>query len=158
MKKIRIAFYKWKKTFFSKIIYWKQKRLFPKKYAKYTHTELVFWSNSFSSSEVDGWTRIKQIDYKKKNWDFIDIELSNEKYQDILWFCMSKVWKEYWWWAIFFAQTLNFNCKWPDTYFCSEICCEWLQQAKILCGVSALFVEPAELCFRLEQEWYNITN
>jgi len=46
---------------------------------------------------------------------------------------------------------LNFNLKGNDTWFCSEICTEALQQASILCGVSAVFVEPAELAYRLEQ-------
>jgi len=157
MREIRIALYKWRKTFFSKLIHWKQKRKFPNKYAIYTHSELVFGELSFSSSEVDNGTRIKKILFKNENWDFITIKLEQEEYKDVLGFCMERIWKPYNWYWIFFAQILNFNLKGNDTWFCSEICTEALQQASILCGVSAVFVEPAELCYRLLEEWYKIT-
>jgi len=152
MKKIRIAFYKWKKTPFSKLIAWKQSRKFDKEYSQYTHCELVFWELSISSSEYDWGVRVKHIHYKKDNWDFIQIQLNNNDYKKVLDFSLSNLWSKYNWTGIFFAQVFNWNLKGNNQRFCSEYVCEALQQAKLLCGVSALFVEPAELYFRLKNK------
>ena len=156
MKTIKIWLYKNSKTFFWKLIRWKQRK-FSWRYARYTHTELVFedWL-SFSSSEVDGWVRFKEIKFKKKNWDFIDIEISNMDYNRVWGFCNIQEWNSYNWAWIFFAQILNFRKKWDWDWFCSEICWRALQEACILCSYGSLFINPAKLAFLLEEKWYKI--
>ena len=157
MKEIKVALYKWKKTFFSKLISWKQSFSYAKRYSDYTHVELVFDNDhSFSSSEVDEWVRFKIIKFKKKNWDFITIPVSNHHYHEIKSFCYSQEWNEYNWWWIFFAQIFNMNFKWKNTWFCSEICSRAIQEAKLLCPESSLFINPARLACLLEEEWFNI--
>ena len=156
MKTIEVMLYKGKKTFFSKMIAWKQWRSFWERYSKYTHVELKIWDMSFSSSEVDWGVRVKHIDYKKTRWDKIVLKVEKKDFENILSFCLSRLNEEYNWKAIVLTQICNWNVKNSDHYFCSEYVCEALQQASILCGVSAVFVNPAELALRLEKEWYTI--
>ena len=156
MKTIKIAFYKYSKSFFWKLICWKQDNL-PWRYARYSHTEIVFedWQ-SFSSSEQDWWIRFKKIDFKKENWDFIEIKISEIKYNKILDFCKKQDWNEYNWLWIFFAQICNFNKKWNWDWFCSEIVTRALQEWNILCCENSLFTSPWQLAVLLENSWFYI--
>ncbi len=156
MKTIKIAFYKHSKSFFWKLICWKQDYM-PWRYARYSHAEIVFedWQ-SFSSSEQDWWVRFKKIEFKKDNWDFIEIKISEIKYNKILDFCKKQDWNEYNWLWIFFAQILNFNKKGNWDWFCSEIVTRALQEWNILCTESALFVSPWKLAILLENNWFCI--
>ncbi len=163
MKRIRVAGYKWAKSIFGKVIRFKQKRInkLPKRYCVYSHIELDFWEESFSSSEMDGWVRFKQIERKSANWDFIDIYISKKQYNKLYKFAQKQAGNSYWRWGIFFAQALNINLKWENTYFCSEIVTILLQLAHIsdrICFKSALFVTPWQLMYLLEGGKHIITN
>jgi len=158
MKIIKIAFYKHSKTIFWKWIRVKQRlQWYAERYARYSHTELVFedWL-FFSSSEVDWWVRFKKIKPKKRNWDFIEIEVSDKHYEDILKFCKSQDWNKYNTLWIVLAQICNLNTKKDNQWFCSEITSRALQEAKMLCPYSSLFINPARLANLLENEWFLI--
>lgn len=149
--------YKNTKTFFWKLIVWKQSKKYADSVSKYSHVEVCFedW-NSFSSSETDWGVRFKKIKFKKGNWDFIEVELSDVKYAKIFKFCEKQSWNKYNWLGIVLAQMFNFNYKGENDWFCSEICCSALQQAKLLCWTSSLFVDPAKIVSMLLQKWYKI--
>ena len=159
MKTIRVAFYKHSKSIFGKLIRFKQWWVYENRYAQYSHTELVFedWV-SFSSSEQDKWVRFKDIKFKKKNWDFIDIEVSNANYEKVYTFCSNQLGNKYNWIWIVFAQIFNLNWKWQWDWFCSEICSRALQEIGMLCPYSSLFIEPAELAEILDKQGYNLTS
>ena len=163
-KKIRIASYKGCKTFFSKLISFKQRYIddLPKRYAKYTHSEIIFedWM-SFSSSEVDWWVRFKKINYKSEHWDFVDIDIPTSKYEKIYNIAKLQSWNGYNWFSIFFSQILKMNIKWEHTFFCSEIVTHLLQICHIsdrICHESAIFVSPWKLLYLLEDGERIITN
>lgn len=145
--KIKLAFYKNSKTFFGRLIRLNQYRLqsIPWKHSKYSHVELVFGNKSFSSSETDGGTRFKKIKWKKKNWDFVNIEITEKEYEKVLAFCKKEEGQKYNWIGIFAAQIFNFNKTRDGNWFCSQICCRALQESKKFCGVSAHLVSPAQL-------------
>lgn len=148
MKTIKVAFYKNSKTLFGKLIRFKQYYLarLPYKYARCSHVELVFenwlW---WSSSEVDGGVRFKDITDNKGNWDYIEIKVSEKEYKTVYDFCVSQVGNRYNWVWIFFAQTLNMNITREGDYFCSHACTRALQEIKMLCGVDAIFVNPGRM-------------
>ena len=158
--RLKIACYKKSKTLFGKLIV-RQQRLYwiPERYARYSHVELVFedWL-SFSSSEVDWGVRFKNIEWKNENWDFIELEVSKNKYRKILEFCKKQEGNRYNKVGIFFAQILNFNRKKHWTWFCSEIVTRALQEAWMLCTITPLFTKPAELACYLENNEYIITD
>lgn len=158
MKTIKVAFYKHSKSVFGWFIRWKQEIKYPTRHARYSHVELVFedWM-SFSSSEEDWGVRFKKIKHKKYNWDFIEIEMSDQNYKKVLDFCKRQDWNSYNWIWIFLAQTINFNIKWEWDWFCSEICSRALQEASLLCPESSLFINPAKLAYLLEKKGYIIT-
>ena len=160
MHTIKVRLYKKSKTFFWKLIRVKQNlQKFSWRYAQYSHAELEFenWL-SFSSSEVDWGVRIKKIKFKKAHWDFIEIKVSNEKYNKMITFAHSQEWDKYNWLWIVLAQWFNLNFKWEWDWFCSEIVTRCLQESCILCTVSALFVNPAMLAELLEDRWFYINN
>ena len=181
--KVRVIFYKNSKTKFGELIRFQQRRKgIYGRYAKYSHTEIVFpyyhellneydkiiWIHdgtlktkhgiSFSSSEVDGGCRFKCIDYNTNNWDSVEIEVTKEQYLDMLLFCRTQNGNSYGMIGIFFAQILNFDKKRPWTRFCSEIVTRCLQEIWMLCPMNALFTKPWELASELEAKWYIISN
>jgi len=158
MKKIRICFYKNSKTFFWKLIRLKQKFVgLPGKYAKYSHVEIQFGDVCISSSEVDGGVRAKEIFLNPKNWDVIEMEISDEEYKKMLLFAMEELGNSYNWLWIFFAQILNFNFKGNHDWFCSEFVARVLQEKCLLCSESALFVSPWRLAWKLVNSyWFEI--
>lgn len=157
MKKIKVAFYKNSKSIFGWLIRWKQEKKYPSRYARYSHVELVFEDGqSFSSSEQDWWVRFKDIKFIDYYWDFIELEMNTEKYNNILDFCKRQTWNSYNWFWIFFAQMFNFNLKWNWDWFCSEICSRALQEAWYLCAESSLFMDPGKLAMTLEKQDNNI--
>lgn len=120
--------------------------------------ENYVWNDVFfSSSEEDGGTRFKNIDPKKENWDFIEIQVSEEEYQKVLNFCISQNNKRYAWFSIFFAQALK--TKWLikeyphglyKNWYCSQIVLRALQEAGIIPYISALFCNPGTLNMELK--------
>jgi len=153
---MHIAFYKGGKGVFSKMITIKQSlnRHIPKKYTKYTHTEVLFSDGiSFSSSERDGGTRFKKIDYKKASWDYIEIPVSKAKEKKVRDFCKSIEGLKYDWIGVIFAQGLNIFLDKPNCWFCSEAETRALQEIHILCTISACMVSPAKLYTLLKQHY-----
>lgn len=159
MKNLRIRFYKWRKTLFSKLIAWKQGTVFSGRYAGLTHTEIEFekWQ-SFSSSEVDWGVRFKtDIDFNNWNWCYIDISVTDRHYKDIYEWCEWHICDEYDWLAIFFVHIFNFNKQKADSWFCSEICYYPLFLFWILhINLASWFVKPGKLAYELEKKWYKI--
>jgi len=154
---IKVRLYKHTTTNFWKLIVFKQRRKYENRYARYSHAELEFENGfSFSSSEQDGWIRYKMIEFTKQNWDYINIEVSEEQYDAVKLFCDRQVWNKYNWYWIVFAMALNINIKRKGDWFCSEIVTRALQEAHILCTESSLFVDPWKLALLLEENWYNI--
>lgn len=150
---MKIAFYKKSKTLFGRLICLKQRLTgMPERYAQYSHVEIIFsdWI-AFSSSEVDGWVRFKEIDWNTENWDFIEINISQKREAKIRNFCNKEIWNRYNKTGIFFAQILNFNKKKHWTWFCSEIVTRALQEASMLCTTDSLFTKPWELAMILEK-------
>jgi len=156
MKTVRVWLYKKSKTLFWKLIRLKQSMFYSKKYSKYSHTEIIFkgWL-SFSSSEQDWWVRFKRIDFESDKWDFVDIRVSDKNYFKILSFAKSQVWDWYNYIWILFAQILNFNLKWKEDWFCSEICSRVLEEAGLLPWLNSLFTCPAKLAQELDK-YYTI--
>ena len=149
--KMKIAFFKGKWTFFSFLI-----RL--KTGSSYSHTELVFSDGlAFSSSEEDWGTRFKKIKFKKRNWDFIELNLSKYKENKILSFCKKENKKSYDWKAIFLAQMFNFHSHKKQSWFCSEICTSALQEVGLIPKISPHMVSPNDLYEKLIKE-ENIVN
>ena len=148
MKTLRIAYYKKSKTIFGKLIRVKQYRIdkIPYSSAQYSHVELCFDDGWFyGSSEVDGGVRAKKIKVKEENWDFVELKLTNKDYLKIREYCESQVNNRYNYAGIFFAQVLNTRWfKREGDVFCSEFVTKALQQLKMLCGVDALFINPAQ--------------
>ncbi len=94
----------------------------PERYARYSHTEILFSTGEcFSSSETDGGCRFKMIAFKEENWDFVEIPTTPEQEEKIMEFCEFQNGNRYNKVGIFFAQILNFNKKKNGTWFCSEI-------------------------------------
>ena len=158
MKKIKICFYKNSKTLFWKLIRLKQRLVWlPGKYAKYSHCEIQFGEVCVSSSEVDGWVRVKEIFLNPKNWDVIEMEVPDEDYKNMLLFAMQELGNSYNWIWIFFAQILNLNWKWERDWFCSEFVARVLQEKCLLCSYSSLFISPGKLAYILENNyWFKI--
>ncbi len=145
---MKIAFYKKSKTFFGRLIRIKQRYWdgHPKNEAQYSHVELVFSNNvAFSSSECDGGTRFKVIEWNPKHWDFVEVKVTEEQERKIQEFCTKENGQAYNWIGIFFAQFLNFNINRKGDWFCSQIVCRALQEVCLFCGESAHFVTPAKL-------------
>lgn len=158
MRTIKIGFYKHSKSIFGKLIRFKQSFSYPKRYARYSHVELVLdnWI-SFSSSEQDWGVRYKEIIFNPDNWDFIELEVSNKNYDEIVKFCNKEVWNAYDWVAIFLSQMLNINKQVKWAWYCSEIVTRAIQIAWYVNWESANFVSPAKLAYILEW-WDHIIN
>lgn len=154
MSTIRVAFYKNSKTFFGRLIRWKQRYLggLAGRHTQYSHVELVFGNEWWSSSEYDGGVRFKKIKDDKGRWDYIDIKVSDREYEKVYMWCMKQVGNRYNWLGIFFAQGLN--TMWflrEGDYFCSDAVTRALQEAHRLCTISSVLVSPARLHSLLEE-------
>lgn len=144
---MKIAFYKAKGNWMNFLIRLKTKGL-------YSHTEIVFSDGvSFSSSQWDGGTRFKNIDYsKKENWDFMELNISKIDEKKIRQFCEKNNDKPYDWFAIVVAQIFNLHANKENKWFCSEVCTKALQKIKMVVGISAHMVSPQDLYELLLQE------
>jgi hypothetical protein len=90
---------------------------------QYSHVELVFSDGvSFSSSQWDGGVRFKKINYShKERWGFIELEIAEEKEQELREKCEKLVGKKYDWLGIMFDQFIPLNTQDSDRWWCSEI-------------------------------------
>ena len=114
--KVKVAFYKGKKGFISKLICWY-------KDAKYSHCELVYGGYCFSSSEVDGKVRRKKINLREETWDVIDIPWLYAP-GELFAFFRKHEGKKYDFKGIILSQIFGHQRHNPNKYFCSEFCAE----------------------------------
>lgn len=115
--KIRIAFYKGKGNWKNKIIRWWTQ-------SPYSHVELVMPDNytwiSISpllTSVVS--SRIK-TDFDLKNWDFVELQISDEQHKTLLEFFEDTRGCSYDWIGMIFSQLLPFHIKRKNKWYCSE--------------------------------------
>jgi len=134
--KIKVAFYKGASnangSFFSKLIsFWTK--------SKYTHTELILSDGyMYSSSYVENCVRKKKHKFNTEKWDYLNIEISNEK--NILeFFEMTKGSKYDKIGILGFIIPLKDRTK---EWFCSE----WVSNALKISSIKELFnQEPSKI-------------
>ena len=116
--KIKVAFYKAKGNWLNSIIRWWTK-------SKYSHAELVLPNNvtwigisPFLTSTVES---RYNLDYKLKNWDFIELELTEEQHSTIIDFFNETRGCRYDWVGMLVSQALpNYFVKCVSKWYCSE--------------------------------------
>ena len=126
--RIRVAFYKAKGNWLNNIIRWWTK-------SRYSHAELVLPNNvtwigisPFLSSKVE--SRF-HLDCDYRNWDFVDLELTNKQHATILDFFEETKGCKYDWFGMLLSQFLPFHIKRKNKWYCSE----WIAYALRISGV-----------------------
>lgn len=125
--KIKIAFYKGKGDWANAIVRWWTKSI-------YSHAELILpdeksWVgiSPFVKSEV---ARRIILEHNYTDWDFIDIEISQEQYKVILQFLEDTEGQGYDWIGMLLSQFLPCKIKHRNRWYCSE----WIAYAlRIAC-------------------------
>lgn len=119
---LTLAFYKGGKTLFDKITKLRTN-------GEHTHVELLFSDGmSFSSSQWDGGTRFKRIEYDPSKWDLVPVEGIDEGL--VRRWCEKQVGKKYDWRAILGLMAGKSNPGDADKLFCSEACLAALQPGR----------------------------
>lgn len=119
----------------------------------YCHSELVFSDGfAFSSSQWDGGTRFKKINFNDGKWDLVELDLTKQEEKRVRLFCIKENGQPYDWKAIVLAQVFNFYNDNPHAWFCSEICTAALQKAPLIVGESARMIHPQKLYSLLLKE------
>ena len=125
--KIQIAFYKGKGDFFNGVVRWWTNSI-------YSHAEIVL---------ADGYTWIgispflkSKVDYRKKiiidhrEWDFIDIDITQEQHNIVVEFLEETRGHGYDWIGMLLSQFLPCKIKHRERWYCSE----WIAYAlRIAC-------------------------
>ena len=124
---VKVAFYKGKGNWINKIIRWWTK-------SSYSHAELVLpnemtWIgiSPFLSSRVE--SRYNII-YKPSNWDFVNLNVTEQQYSTMLDFFKETKGCKYDWIGMLFSQFLPFHIKRKDKWYCSE----WIAYALRVSG------------------------
>lgn len=100
----------------------------------------------FSSSEQDWGTRLKTIIDNNSNWDYEELEVSEQQYLLLFKDCIKKTWYRYWWLAIIFTQILKtFWFKNKKAPFCSQVVIESLQSIWLFAGENSIEISPWKL-------------
>lgn len=124
---LKLAFYKGGKTFFDRVTRWRTNGV-------HTHVELVFSDGvAFSSSQWDGGTRFKSIDFDPAKWDLVQVTLRRSvREANVRDWCSLQLGMKYDWRGIlrFFAGRSGEEKR--ERWFCSEICGEALRRFGIL--------------------------
>lgn len=95
----------------------------------FSHCELVFGDDWFSSSPRDGGVRYKKIFAVPGRWVFLEIDANSDLIRN---WCDTQVGKKYDWRGFFnFILPIGYS---RSKWFCSEICVAGLQQAGVLLG------------------------
>lgn len=136
---VKLAFYKGDGDWFDKITKWRTA-------GDYTHVEIVFTASgmSFSSSQRDGGTRFKNIDYSSGDkWDVVLVPGAPDK--EVEKWCKEQQGKKYDWRGILgiftFGKYKNNNNKW----WCSEICRAAISQTSGIFGWLREDCDPDQL-------------
>ncbi len=128
---LKIAFYraefgKW----YEKLISWYT-------LGPFSHVELIFDDQWFSSSPRDGGVRYKEIFAVEGRWEFIEIKCNKKLVKD---WCDGEIGKQYDWRGFFnFVLPIGYS---RHRWFCSEICVAALQKDGLLAGVRPHVVSP----------------
>lgn len=87
----------------------------------YSHCEIIYEDEWYSSSWYDGGVRRKKITLKPENWDIYNIKTYINE-QDFLEFFERTNHKKYDLKGIFLSQIIPLKSQDSDKYFCSEWC------------------------------------
>ena len=125
--KIQVAFYKGEGNFFNKVVRWWTDSI-------YSHAEIVLpdgytWVgiSPFIKSKVD---ERKKIMFVHKEWDFIDIDITENQYNIIMEFIEDTKGQGYDWIGMLLSQFLPCKIKHKKRWYCSE----WISYAlRIAC-------------------------
>ena len=135
---MKIHFYKnTKTTVIDKFIYHWQKIL-KFKYPQYTHVEIEIDGVFYTSSFRDKGVRKARIKYKPENWDYIEIDISEEDKIKIKEFFDKHMTDKYDISNIIFNKILGLGTDDPSNWICSEIC------ARAILETSLNIVYPRE--------------
>ncbi len=126
--KVKIAFYKAKGNWQNKIIRWWTK-------SPYSHAELVLpdgktWIgiSPFLTSKVSS---RENPTFNEDNWDFVELEITEEQYDVILDFYNETKGCKYDWIGMLLSQFLPFRIKRREKWYCSE----WIAYALRIANV-----------------------
>jgi len=115
--KIKIAFYRGKGDLVNKLVRWWTK-------SPYSHSELIMpdgttWIgiSPFKNSRLRA---RPNLHYKKEEWDFVELEASEQQVAVIEEFYRSTQDCEYDWIGMILSQFLPFNIKRKSKWYCSE--------------------------------------
>lgn len=151
-----LAFYRGGKTWFDKLVKLRTN-------GEHTHVELVFspetaaqkergYGVSFSSSQWDGGTRFKDIEYDRSKWDLVPVNaVSGGAYpaasfeSGVREWCAARAGIPYDWRGVLGFMVGERNPGDQDRWFCSEICCAALQQANVFCNLTPSRTSPESL-------------
>lgn len=126
--KIQIAFYKGKGNILNKIVRWWTNSI-------YSHAELVFpESNTWMGITPLLKSKLNAVERKEHNtieWDFIDIEISESQYNNIMEFYEDTKGQGYDWVGMLLSQFLPCKIKHKHRWYCSE----WIAYALRISGI-----------------------
>lgn len=130
-------------SLYSKII---RKWPFGGSYGSYSHEEIAFSNGwSWSSSETDGGTRFRYIDYTNGNWDLLFIRCTADEERRVWEFCEKENGLGYDTRGILFSfLPVPIGWQHPDKWFCSEACTAALQLLGYLRGYAPSSIAPSK--------------
>lgn len=125
--KIQVAFYKGEGNFFNKVVRWWTESI-------YSHAEIILpdgytWIgiSPFLKSKVD---ERKKIMFDHGEWDFIDMDITENQYKIIMEFFEDTKGQGYDWLGMLLSQFLPCKIKHKKRWYCSE----WISYAlRIAC-------------------------
>ena len=134
---MKIAFYKGAGDWTDKLI-----RLWT--FGKYSHCEIIYNDEWFSSSWYDGGVRKKLITLKPENWDIFQIKVNIDDNYFIDFYNKTNG-KKYDLKGILLSQIFPFNKQNNDEYFCSEWCANIFKLKNTTINPNELFIELRKL-------------
>ena len=156
---VKVAFFKdtaWKSRYAKLITWWTN----AKKPHNYFHTELVFPNGEwFSSGTTENMKAVFKPPYAydqfKDHIDFVELELHDERIEEMYRFAKDIEGADYDWKGIILSQIINLQGDDPKRWFCSEVVTRLLQ----IGGVYPLyFVRPNQISpIRLYNKLVEIT-
>lgn len=118
---IKIGFYKHKGDFIDKII-----RKWTK--GKYSHTEVILPDGSWISTSPRLGSLVKrQVEPKDNHWDYFEIKINRDKYQNLKKYMEKNLGCGYDWTGIIMSQILDTSIQDGSRLFCSEFAVECLK-------------------------------
>lgn len=116
--KMKLAFYRAEGNYFDKLIRWWTK-------SKYSHVEIAYGSEWYSSSYRDNGVRVKTMNTPNPNsWDYVEVDVDEDILEAVF---REHKGKGYDWLGILFTQWIPLNIHQKSKCYCSEFCAEVLQ-------------------------------